>query len=231
MLASTNPALKEKAMNPNDEIRRQILQYFYDRNRKATSRTGKRGSAVKISDVKRELKEQYGLSQQEVMSNLTYLIDNGWVKSFDIEKTVNVRGGTVPSTTTFYEITAKGIDRIEGGSQFEPKERYAGINVNAVGQNVITLGDGNIVHADYSELRSYLDDLKEAITTNPSLSEAEKLDYAVDVESIKDQLAKPKPNKGVVQQLWNGFERNLSRVAGIAESIAKIAPFIQRILT
>ena len=218
-------------MNPNDEIRRQILQYFYDRNRKATSRTGKRGSAVKISDVKRELKEQYGLSQQEVMSNLTYLIDNGWVKSFDIEKTVNVRGGTVPSTTTFYEITANGIDRIEGGSQFEPKERYAGINVNAVGQNVITLGDGNIVHADYSELRSYLDDLKEAITTNPSLSEAEKLDYAVDVESIKDQLAKPKPNKGVVQQLWNGFERNLSRVAGIAESIAKIAPFIQRILT
>lgn len=218
-------------MNPNDEIRRQILQYFYDRNRKATSRTGKRGSAVKISDVKRELKEKYGLSQQEVISNLTYLIDNGWVKSFNIEKTVNVRGGTVPSTTTFYEITAKGIDRIEGGSQFEPKERYAGINVNAVGQNVITLGDGNIVHADYSELRSYLDDLKEAITTNPSLSEAEKLDYAVDVESIKDQLAKPKPNKGVVQQLWNGLERNLSRVAGIAEAIAKIALFIQRILT
>jgi hypothetical protein len=68
-------------MNPNDEIRRQILRYFYDRNANATSRMGKKGSAVKISDARRELKEQYGLKQQEVMSNLTYLIDNGWIKT------------------------------------------------------------------------------------------------------------------------------------------------------
>ena len=44
-------------MNPNDEIRRQILRYFYDRNANATSRMGKKGSAVKISDVRRELKK------------------------------------------------------------------------------------------------------------------------------------------------------------------------------
>jgi hypothetical protein len=218
-------------MNPNDKIRLQILQYFYDRNRNATSRTGKKGSAVKISDVKRELKARYGLSQQGVMSNLTYLIDNQWVKIFEIEKTVTVRGGTVPSTTTFYEITAAGIDKIEGGSQFEPRERYPGINISATGQNVITLGDGNIVHAEYSELRGYLDELKDAITSSPTLSEAEKLDYAVDVESIKDQLAKPKPNKSVVQQLWSGLEKILSRIAGIAEAIARVAPYIERILT
>ena len=47
-------------MNPNDNIREQILQYFYDRNAAATSRTGKKGSAVKISDVKRELKQRHG---------------------------------------------------------------------------------------------------------------------------------------------------------------------------
>ena len=39
-------------MNPNDRIREQILQYFYDRNAAATSKTGKKGSGVKISDVK-----------------------------------------------------------------------------------------------------------------------------------------------------------------------------------
>jgi len=165
------------------------------------------------------------------MSNLTYLIDNQWVKTFEIEKTVTVCGGTVPSTTTFYEITAAVIDKIEGGSQFEPRERYAGINIRATGQNVITLGDGNIVHAEYSELRRYLDDLKDAITSNPALSEAEKLDYAVDVESIKDQLAKPKPTKSVVQQLWSGLEKNLSQIAGIAEAIAKVALFVELILT
>ena len=69
------------------------------------------------------------------MSNLTYLIDNGWVKTVDIEKTVAVKGGTIPQVTTFHEITAKGIDKIEGGSQFEPKERYADINLTATGKN------------------------------------------------------------------------------------------------
>ena len=47
----------------NNEIRRIMLQYFYDRNRNATSARGKKGSAVKISDVKRELKAAHGLAQ------------------------------------------------------------------------------------------------------------------------------------------------------------------------
>jgi len=52
-------------MSPNDEIRRMILRYLYDRNASATSRVGKKGSAVKISDVKRELKELHGLTQPQ----------------------------------------------------------------------------------------------------------------------------------------------------------------------
>ena len=40
----------------NNEIRRVMLQYFYERNENATSARGKKGSAVKISDVKKELK-------------------------------------------------------------------------------------------------------------------------------------------------------------------------------
>jgi hypothetical protein len=46
--------------NPNDKIREQILKYFYDRDTSATSRLGKKGSAAKISDVKRELKSEIG---------------------------------------------------------------------------------------------------------------------------------------------------------------------------
>jgi hypothetical protein len=36
-----------------------------------------------------------------------------------------------------YEITARGIDRIEGGSEFETRERYGDLKVNATGANVI----------------------------------------------------------------------------------------------
>ena len=125
------------------------------------------------------------------MSNLTYLIDRGWVKTVEIEKTVRVKGGTVPSTVTWYEIAAPGIEKIEGESEFTPRERYAGINISATGSNVIQLGDGNIVNAEFSELHAKLQTLKQAISESKSLPEGDKLDIAVDIESLKDQLAKP----------------------------------------
>ena len=49
----------------------------------ATSRYGKKGSAIKISDVKRELKARHELTQPQVMANLTYLIDRGWIKTVE----------------------------------------------------------------------------------------------------------------------------------------------------
>jgi hypothetical protein len=68
------PKAKPPQARPtNNDIRRVMLQYFYDRNKNATSARGKKGSAVKISDVKKELKSGHGLTQQEVQSNLTYL--------------------------------------------------------------------------------------------------------------------------------------------------------------
>src|SRR5437867_10947924 len=144
-------------MNPNDEIRKQILRYFYERNDSATSKFGKKGSAAKISDVKRELKERFGLSQSQVMSNLTYLIDQGWVKTIDIEKTVTVKGGTIPSTVTWYEIVAPGIDAFEGISEFQQAPRYEGININATASNIITLGDGKRCECEVSSVPSQLD--------------------------------------------------------------------------
>jgi hypothetical protein len=215
-------------LNPNDEIRKQILRYFYERNAGATSRRGKRGSAVKISDAKRELKARFGLSQTEVMSNLTYLIDQKWVKTFDVEKTVNVRGGTIPSSVTWFEISAPGIDKFEEASDFQPAERYAGININATGSNVITLGDGNVVNAKYEQLHHKLSEFKQAISASNSVPEDQKLDLAADIESIKDQLAKTRPNKTVVRRLWSGLEK-AATVGGLIEVADKIRPLIESI--
>ena len=146
--------------NPNDEVRRQILAYFYDRNVQATSRFGKKGSAVRISDVKRELKQRHALTQQQVMSNLTYLLDREWVKQIDQHKEVTTRGGTtVPSVVAFYEVSANGIEKIEGESEFQPPDRYPGINIQATGSNVITLGDGNLVNVEYRQLFQQLAEL------------------------------------------------------------------------
>jgi hypothetical protein len=212
-------------LNPNDRIRKQILRYFYERNAGATSRFGKRGSAVKISDAKRELRGRFGLSQTEVMSNLTYLIDQRWVKTFDVEKTVNVRGGTVPSKVTWYQIAAPGIDKFEEASDFQQSERYAGINISATGSNVITLGDGNVINAKFEELHNRLSEFKQAISAS-SMAEEWKLDLAADIESIKDQLAKSKPNKTIVTRLWSGVEK-AAAVAGLVEAVDKVRPLIE----
>src|SRR5438876_2385547 len=97
--------------NPNDAIRQQILEYFFRRNERATSRFGKNGSVVRISDVKRDLKNLHGLSQQQVMSNLTYLINREWVRTVEQSKSVSTaRGTTIPSVVTYYEIGAAGIE-------------------------------------------------------------------------------------------------------------------------
>lgn len=217
-------------MNPNDKIRAQILQYFYARNASATSRMGKKGSAVKISDVKRELKDRHKITQQQVVSNLTYLIDMGWVKTFEIEKQVGTRGGTmVPSSVTWYEITATGIDKIDGESEFTTASRFEGVNIQATGTNVITMGDGNIVNVDHRELHAELNALRDRLTAAEGLSEAAKLEVVADIESLKDQLAKPTPNQTVVKSLWAAIER-AAVVAGLTEFAVTIGPHVQHLI-
>lgn len=212
----------------NNEIRAILLRYFYDRNANATSARGKKGSAVKISDVKRELKAGHGLSQQEVQSNLTYLMSQGWVEEDNVEKSFTAPGGTViPSTTSFYKITAAGIDKIEGEGEFT-MPRFHGIKIEATGQNIITLGDGNQINAKFGDLGKALADLREAVT-NSTVQEGEKLSVVADIETIQAQLAKPQPSKGIISAAWQAIKTAVvvGEFADLAQRVSGlIAPFL-----
>jgi hypothetical protein len=213
----------------NDEIRRLILQYFYDRNKTATSIMGKKGSAVKISDVKRELKERHDLTQQEVQSNLKYLLSQGWVEEKLVEKQVRAKGGTlIPSATKYYQITAAGIDKIEGPGEFT-RDRFQGIRIEATGQNIITLGDGNQVDVRFRDAGEALAELRKAVKESSELEEAVKVDVVADIDSMQDQLAKTEPNRTVIQTLWSTI-KNVATVAGLAEAVSNLAPHIQGLL-
>ncbi len=169
----------------NDRVREKILAWFYERNRDCTCHRGKRGSAAKISDVKKGLKDKHGLSQKEVTSNLTYLVDKGWIKRDEVEKQISTpRGTRIPSTQVWYEISSTGIDKIEGESEFQDTGRYGGININATGSNIIQLGDGNIVNARFAELNEQLSELKET-AVHANLTETQKLDVACDIASLR----------------------------------------------
>lgn len=185
----------------NTEIRRIMLEYFYDRNKNATSARGKKGAAVKISDVKKELKTSHALTQQDVQSNLTYLISQGWVEEDTVEKSFTAPGGTViPSLTSFYKITAAGIDKIEGQGEFT-MPKFHGIKIEATGQNIITLGDGNQINAKFGELGKSLAELREAIARSEA-PDVQKMNLVADIETIQSQLAKVEPNRGIVKAAW-----------------------------
>ncbi len=218
---------KKKPVQPtrsNNEIRQLLLQYFYDRNKNATSSMGKKGSAIKISDVKAELKAQHMLSQQEVQSNLTYLISQGWVEEKEIQKQFKAKGGTVmPAATKYYQITAAGIDKIEGPGEFT-RSTFHGIKIEASGQNIITLGDGNQVNAQFSDLGQALVDLRDAITASDA-SEADKIGYVADIHTIQTQLAKPEPNSGIIQAAWTAV-KGAAAISGCASLVNRVSDLI-----
>lgn len=216
---------KTPPQRPSDnEIRRIMLRYFYDRNKRATSARGKKGSAVKISDVKKELREAHGLSQPEVQGNLTYLISQGWVEEDKVEKTFTApRGTVIPSSTSFYQITAAGIDKIDGEGEFT-MPKFHGIKIEATGQNIITLGDGNQINAQFNELGTALVELRDAIT-KAAVSEAEKLSFVADIDTVQSQLAKPTPNKRIVAAAWETVKVAAS-INGCAHLVAKVAGLI-----
>jgi len=205
-----------------------MLQYFYDRNKNATSSMGKKGSAIKISDIKAELKTQHSLTQQEVQSNLTYLLSQGWVKEKPFEKRVVAKGGTViPATTNYYLITAAGIDKIEGPGEFT-MPKFEGINIHATGHNIITLGDGNQVNAEYGDLGQALAELRKAITQS-DVSEGQKIGLVADIDTIESQLAKTEPNRGIIAAAWNTIKAAAS-INGCAALIGKISSLITTFL-
>jgi hypothetical protein len=227
------PAINEYAMTKakpkppqksNTEIRKIVLRYFYDRNLSATSVRGKKGSAVKIRDAKSELKAQSALTQQQVMSNLTYLLSQGWVEEDTVEKSFTAPGGTViPSTTSFYKITAEGIDKIEGPGEFT-MPKFHGINISATGHNIITLGDGNQINAQFGDLGKALSVLREEITRSKA-PEDTKLALVADVETIQSQLVKTHPIRDVVSAAWKAVKA-AAVIDGCANACHRVSELI-----
>jgi hypothetical protein len=116
-------------------------------------------------------------------------MSQGWIAEEQVEKSVPLPSGTViPQATSYYKITAAGIDKIEGPGDFT-MDKFKGIKIEATGQNIITVGDGNQVNAQFKEAAGALIELKRALLNAKSLSEEQKLDAVADIDSIESQLA------------------------------------------
>jgi hypothetical protein len=86
---------------------------------------------------------------------------------------------------------------------------------------------GDLAQWMVAQARVELNDLKEVIAASTTLNEIQKLDAAVDIESIRDQLAKSEPNKGVVRSLWEGV-RAIATAGGAIQAVERAFPLSSR---
>jgi hypothetical protein len=196
----------------SDTARKAILKFLYEVHEKARSRKSNRAS---VSELKRELKK-LGFKEQDIVSELDYLIEAGWVKveTEDYEFTTP-KGFVRKQTKEYYKISDAGINYFEGPSEFQRVEKsISGIKVTNI-QGVTVIGDGNdVVNLQYLDLFRSLSFLSEVVRTSDQLTDEEKLNYIKDMDTIKDQLAKPSPDRSIVKLAWERL-KPLATISGL----------------
>lgn len=181
----------------------------------------------KISEIKKALTAQ-GFTQQEVVRNLDYLVQTGWIVRD--EERYPVMGGSRPvmARQPYFKISHKGIDDRVGPSKFQKIERYEGINVSAVG-SVVVVGGNNIVNASYTDLYGALGILGESVKASDRLNEEQKLNALADIETIKNQLVKSEPDRTIVQRAWDAL-KVVATLEGVAAAAARAFGLLRPLL-
>jgi hypothetical protein len=212
-------------LNPHDATRDAILRQLYVTHEKARS---PKTSGLRIMELAQALKPA-GLKLQEVASNLDYLVQKGWAREI-IEKRsfTTPRGTTQEAEKRTYKISDLGIDHLEAASLYRRPSLSPHINISNI-RGVTVVGDGNVVNTTFTDLSRVLSDVRDAILSEPQLSEDSRLDLIADVDSLQAQLQKPSPNKTVVQKLWSGIER-AAAVGGVIEFVLKASELIEPLL-
>lgn len=206
-----------------DEVRKAILKFLFETHEEARSRKSNR---VPVSELKQALKRS-GLKEQEIVSELDYLIEAGWVKVEAEEYEFTTPKGFVrKQSKEYYKISDAGINYFKGPSEFQRIEKsISGINVTNI-QGITVIGDNNlVVNKQYLDLFRHLSILSEVARTSDQLTDEEKLNYVKDIETIKDQLAKPSPDKNIIKLAWEKI-KPLATISGIITFFKYVADLI-----
>lgn len=222
--------MKKKEISRSvDEIREKILHFFYDKHKNASTPSRVR---LKISEARKGLKE-IGISSKEAISNIEYLIDGGWInKEIERKEFTTKTGVSVPSDTAYYKASNKTIDHFDEGKSIFRKNELNGINItNIQGVTTLTVGDSNdvVVNTEFVGLHAHLDKLINGIKLSSELEDEDKLNYVAEIKTIKAQLMKPLPDKGIIKTAWEKLGK-IATVSGLITFFQQIEPLIKSLL-
>ena len=106
--------------NPEDEKRDQILRFLYNHHK--TTR-GIKKIPLGIRDIQSSMKKQHGMKQQEVSSNLDYLVQAGWIREVVKDRTFKTnKGMEVSQEQVKYKVSDTAIRAMEEGTVFKKPE-------------------------------------------------------------------------------------------------------------
>ena len=217
----------EMAGNPNDQRRDELLRFLYQRHKHA------RGIAkipIGIRDLQREMKHEHAMTQQDVASNLDYLVQVQWVREVVKERSITTKGGMkLGQEQVRYKISDIGINHLEAGTMFKKPQVGSAVNITNV-QGVTVVGDGNIVNTSFTDLSRALDDLDGALSVCERLSDEQKLDAAGDLSTIRTQIGKKNPNPRIVAAAWESLKA-MSTVAGATQLVQQISQLVAPLFT
>jgi hypothetical protein len=175
------------------------------------------------SDLKKK-----GLEKKEVIRNMIYLIETGWIKKETEESQFFTGKQRITTKKEFYRISSDGIDYFEKASKFQKENKLAGINITNL-QGVIAIGSNNYIRNEFTELFESLENLGKHIRLSNELNDEEKINYQADIDTINAQLIKPKPDKDIVRKAWTALKA-VATINGVVSFYTKVAPFIEALL-
>lgn len=214
------------------EIRRTVLEAM---NTQRKNSRHEHEIRMHVSQIERGVRKAgLQVNQKQVMEAVDYLKETGMLKRTQETKTVKMPsygrssrlGGSSTSfkhTDYWYKLTAKAIDSLEGETEYSAKPfvPLQSIQINTSNAPVI-VGSNNQVTNNVT-IFNQLDELEQIISESNDISVEERQDVVSDIESLKQQLAKPNPNKTIIDLLWQNIGRaaDLAGAAALAVTIAK----------
>jgi hypothetical protein len=212
--------------NRDDEIRDAILRHLFAVHRKAKS---PRSAGQGIKELQSALKGSVGYKQQEVSSNLDYLVQKKWVRQeIESRSFTTQRGTTQMAEKVTYKISDVGIDHLQGASMYERVDLHRAINITNV-RGVTVVGSGNVVNTSFTDLSRTLTELRAALIGSDALDDETKLSAAADIDTIATQIQKPVPDGTIVERAWDAVQK-AAAFAGLAEAGAHVAHLLAPLL-
>ena len=215
------------------EIRRAVLEVMNNKLKQARHEHEVR---MHISQIENELQDAgYEVEDEQVMQAVHYLKEARLIKRTQETKTIktgssrrsssrySVGSGSFKHTDYWYTLTQKAIDELEGETEYSKKPFAPLQNIQITTSNApVIIGSNNYVSNNVTVFNQ-LEQLAQTITESEDISVEDRQDAASDIESLKQQLVKPHPNKAVIEMLWQNVGRaaDLAGATTLAATIAK----------